>query len=153
MLNKVILKGHIGRPPQFSKTQTGADVGKFFLATSTSWKEEDGEWKTHTEWHRITVFKTSTLKWMKGILKQGDTIYLEGKLSYHCWKDKFEQDRVTPHVMITNREGIIELIRSSPSSATATPLPSLPHDEKDKKQASEEDEDIPLSQPLTENSL
>lgn len=137
MLNKVILKGNIGRSPHFSMTQTGKEMARFFLATATSWKTKDGEWHTHTEWHRITILKSSTLRWMKGILKQGDTVYIEGKLSYHRWTDKFGQDHATPHIMITSGIGLIELIRhsnaiSKPSQAPEEKEPSLimdaPHD-------------------------
>lgn len=111
-MNKVILKGNIGRTPRFSLTQKGKEVAKFFLATSMSWKGKDSEWQTHTEWHRITVFKESTIRWLKDILKQGDTIYVEGKLSYHRWTDKYGQARGTPHIMITKHDGRVEFIRS-----------------------------------------
>lgn len=160
MLNKVILKGNIGRSPKFEKTQSGKDVGKFFLATSLSWKTEDGEWHTHTDWHRVTVLKTSTLSWMQGVLKRGDGVYVEGKLSYHKWVDKYGQERATPHVMVTNREGLIELIRSSSSSGVSDlPTPDLsildrPKSLEEEGLAPFQDSDPPsLSQPMEENSL
>ncbi len=104
--------GNIGRNPEYAKTQTDKEAARFFLATSKSWKDKDGEWNTHTDWHRISVFKESTVRWMKDIVKQGTTVYIEGKLSYHCWTDKFGQARATPHIMVTNRDGKIEFIRS-----------------------------------------
>ncbi len=112
MLNKIILMGNIGRAPEYAKTQAGKETARFFLATSTSWKAKDGEWHTHTDWHRVSVFKESTVRWMKDVLKQGTTVYIEGKLSYHCWTDKYGQARATPHIMITNRDGKLEFIRS-----------------------------------------
>jgi single-strand DNA-binding protein len=144
MLNKIILKGNIGRSPRFEKTQAGKDVGKFFLATTQSWKDEGGEWQKHTDWHRITVLKTSALKWMRDILKRGDQVYVEGKLSYHKWADQYGQERATPHVMVTNREGQIELIRSSGSSG----IPEASHipDEGDQEELP------PESPPLSEET-
>lgn len=141
MLNKIILKGNIGRSPHFTTTQDNKEVGKFFLATTMSWKSEDGEWQSHTDWHRITVFKPSTLKWMKDVLKRGDMIYVEGKLSYHCWVDKYDQNRVTPHVMVTNRDGVIELIRSAPLASQKTT--SEPTDEQDIPASIEKDAPLP----------
>ncbi|HCE95536.1 MAG TPA: hypothetical protein DER04_02055 [Holosporales bacterium] len=112
-MNKVILIGNIGRSPQFGLTQDGKEIAKFFLATSTSWKAEDSEWHTHTEWHRITVFKESSIRWMKDVLKQGTTVYVEGKLSYHRWTDQYGQVRATPHIMITKHEGRVGFIKHS----------------------------------------
>src|SRR5690606_10045439 len=112
MLNKIILMGNVGRTPEYAKTQADKEAARFFLATSKSWKGKDGEWNTHTDWHRILVFKESTIRWMKDIVKQGTTVYIEGKLSYRCWIDKFGQARATPRIMVTNRDGKLEFIRS-----------------------------------------
>lgn len=104
-MNKVTLQGNAGRDPQVLLTQSGKEIMTFSLATSTSWKGSDGEWQTHTDWHRVTVFKRSTLSWLKTHLKKGSKIYLEGTLSYHEWKDKYGQSRVTSHVIITGQDG------------------------------------------------
>jgi len=121
MLNKVILKGNIGREPKIWLTIDGREIATFSLATSSSWKDSDGEWQKCTDWHKVTVFRESTVKWIKDILKKGDTVYVEGKLTYQHWTDKFGQKRITPYVVITDREGCIEEVRSAAHSVS---LPS-----------------------------
>lgn len=110
MLNKVILRGHIGRDPEVKVTKKGRQIATFFLATRFSWKDEDGEWQIHTDWHRITIFRESTIGWVKNILKKGDMVDVEGRLSYHCWADKFQQRRFTTHVVIEDGQGRVECL-------------------------------------------
>ncbi len=110
MLNKVILRGHLGRDPEIKVTQKGRKIATFFLATRFSWKDEDDEWQIHTDWHRITIFRESTIGWVKNILKKGDMVDVEGRLSYHSWADKFQQRRFTTHVVIEDGQGRVEYL-------------------------------------------
>ena len=127
MLNKVILKGNLGRDPQIWVTQKGQEIATFSLATHTSWKDKEGEWQTSTDWHKITVFKESTIRWLKDILKQGVTVYVEGKLRYQR-QIKYHQIRLTPHIVVTNQEGRVEYLRSPvkvPQGEDIVPVDSL----------------------------
>lgn len=124
MLNKIILSGNIGRRPEIKMTQQGKEMATFFLATNLPWKvcaykngEEQGkETQTHTDWHRITVFRESSVSWIKDKLKQGDTVYVEGRLSYNFWHDRHNQPRLTPHVVVENWQGHVEYLRSPKAS-------------------------------------
>ncbi len=124
MLNKVILQGNMGRNPRIDLTQDGREIATFSLATSTSWRDEFGEWQTCTEWHRIIVFRESTVKWIKGILKKGDSIYVEGKLTYQHWIDTYGQSRLTSYVVVSGNEGRLQYLRSpySPEQKKASLL-------------------------------
>lgn len=113
MVNKVVLLGKIGRAPKIALTQDGKEIASFSVATSTSWKDKSGEWQTSTDWHKVSVFRAPTIGWIKDVLRKGDTVYVEGKLSYHCWTDKYGQQRSTPHIMVTGREGRVEQLLSS----------------------------------------
>lgn len=108
MRNKVILKGNVGRSPRVLLTQEGKEIVSFSLATKATWKDESGEWQSTTDWHQITVFRESTVRWVKDLLKRGDPVSVEGKLTYQHWTDKFNQSRFTPHVVITKKEGKVE---------------------------------------------
>lgn len=116
MLNKVILTGNLGRDPHVYLTKEGKEVVTFSLATKQSWKTESGEWYSVTDWHNITVFREPTIRWIKDVLKRGHKVYVEGKLTYQHWTDKFGQKRMTPHVVITSREGRVEEIRPAAHS-------------------------------------
>jgi single-strand DNA-binding protein len=118
MLNRVILHGNVGNAPQFKKTQEGKDMISFSLATSFTWKGSDGEWNKHVDWHKVSVSKASTVRWLKDLLKKGDAVYLEGALRTFEKKNKNGLRRMETHVVVTDREGLVEHIRS----ANRTPL-------------------------------
>jgi len=120
MLNKVILTGNLGNDPELYLTQEEKEVVTFSLATTHSWKDEAGEWQSATDWHQVSVFRESTIRWVKDVLKRGHKVYVEGKLTYQHWTDKFGQKRITPYVVITDREGRVEEIRSATHSVSLT---------------------------------
>jgi len=110
MLNRITLMGNIGRDPEFKVTKQGKQITTFFLTTKYSWKDETGEWHSHTDWHQVTVFRESTVKWLKDLLKKGDSVYIEGKLTYQTWTDKYNQPRITPHVVVRGSEGKVQYV-------------------------------------------
>jgi single-strand DNA-binding protein len=111
MINRVLLKGNLGSNPEFKITQDGIEVASFSLATSFNWKNEENEWNSHVDWHLIIVFKSSTVKWIKDILKKGDTIYVEGRLMYRDSIDKMGQKRRYAQIVVSDRDGRVEYIR------------------------------------------
>lgn len=117
MLNKVILMGNVGRSPHIFLTQEGREIANFSLATTVAWKDKEGEWQSATDWHQITVFRGSTVRWVKDLVKKGDTVYVEGKLVYQRWTDKYNHPRITAHVVVSSRGGKVEHLRSSRSNS------------------------------------
>ena len=111
MLNRVTLHGNIGRVPSIALTQDGREIASFSMATTQNWKDEAGEWQSATDWHQITVFRESTIRWIKDILKRGDPVCVEGKLTYQQWTDKYGQSRRTSHVVVAGREGRVECLK------------------------------------------
>lgn len=111
MLNRVTLQGNIGRVPSIALTQDGREIASFSMATTQNWKDESGEWQSATDWHQITVFRESTIRWIKDILKRGDPVYVEGRLTYQRWTDKYGQSRLIPHIVVTGREGRVECFK------------------------------------------
>ncbi len=124
MLNKVILMGNVGRSPHIFLTQDGREVANFSLATTVSWKarpreggqHEEAEWHSATDWHQITVFRESMVRGVKEHVKRGDTVYVEGKLVYQHWTDKYNRPRITAHVVVSGQGGKVEHLKSSKSS-------------------------------------
>ena len=55
--NRVILVGHVGRPPEVSHMPNGDAVAKFSIATTDTWKDKGGERHEKTEWHSIIIFR------------------------------------------------------------------------------------------------
>jgi single-strand DNA-binding protein len=127
MLNRVTLHGNIGRVPSIALTQDGREIASFSMATTQNWKDESGEWQSATDWHQITVFRESTIRWIKDILKHGDPVCVEGKLAYQQWTDKYGQSRRTSHVVVAGREGRVECLK--PRIQEQKPLSKNPEPE------------------------
>ncbi len=116
MLNRVILEGNIGRDPRVSLTQDGKKIVNFSLATTQHWKDKAGEWQSTTDWHNVTIFRESTVGWAKDVLKRGDSVYVEGKLSYNHWIDRDGKKRSTAHVCVAGRDGQVRQLSRSDSN-------------------------------------
>ena len=54
--NRLTLIGFVGQDAAKRFTTNGTPVTTFSVATKTSWKDQGGEWQSHTEWHRVAVW-------------------------------------------------------------------------------------------------
>lgn len=121
MLNRVVLEGKIDRDPIISLTEDGKEIVNFSLATAQCWKAcpregeepgETGEWQSTTDSHNVTIFRKSTVGWAKDVLKRGDSVHVEGALSYHHWVDRHggkSRQTLCAHTVLLNYAGRIEL--------------------------------------------
>jgi len=87
MQNLAILSGNIGQDPETRHTQGGTSVTSFTLATSRNWKDESGERKQQTEWHRITVFGKNGENVAK-YCKKGSKVSVQGRIHYSEYTDR-----------------------------------------------------------------
>ncbi len=69
-LNRVILKGRLGKDPEIRYLPSGDAVANFNIATKKG---------THVEWHRIVAYKKLADR-AKAEFAQGDLIYFEGEI-------------------------------------------------------------------------
>ena len=92
-VNKVILVGNLGKDPEVRYMPNGNAVANFTVATSESWKDQQGQLQERTEWHNIVMYRR--LAEVAGeYLKKGSKVYLEGKLQTSKWQDQTTgQDR------------------------------------------------------------
>lgn len=98
-VNKVILVGNLGNDPEVRYMPNGNAVANLSLATSESWKDQQGQVQERTEWHRLTMYRR--LAEVAGeYLKKGSQIYVEGKLQTRKWQDQSGQDRYTTEVIV-----------------------------------------------------
>ena len=86
-VNKVILVGNLGQDPEVRYMPNGNAVANITVATSESWKDQQGQQQERTEWHRIVLYKR--LAEIAGqYLKKGAKVYLEGRLCTREWQDQ-----------------------------------------------------------------
>jgi single-strand DNA-binding protein len=89
-VNKVIIVGRLGKEPEVRTTQAGTQVTNIVVATSESWKDQQGQKQEKTEWHRITFFGR-VAEVAATYLKKGDQVFVEGRIE----TSKFEKDGQT----------------------------------------------------------
>ncbi len=97
-VNKVIIVGNLGNDPEVKNLPNGGVVANLSVATSESWKDQQGQPQERTEWHRITMYRR--LAEIAGeYLKKGSKVYLEGKLQTRKWQDQQGNDRYTTEII------------------------------------------------------
>ncbi|MEI7905864.1 MAG: single-stranded DNA-binding protein [Bacteroidota bacterium] len=92
-LNKVQLIGNLGKDPELKYTPSGVAVATFSIATSESWKDQDGNQQEKTEWHNIVAWR-KLAEICGEYLKKGKKVYLEGKLQTR----NYEKDGIKRYV-------------------------------------------------------
>ncbi|HDS1207506.1 TPA: single-stranded DNA-binding protein [Shewanella algae] len=98
-VNKVILVGNLGQDPEVRYMPNGNAVANITVATSESWKDQQGQQQERTEWHRVVMY--GKLAEIAGeYLRKGSQVYLEGKLQTRKWQDQSGQDKYTTEVVI-----------------------------------------------------
>lgn len=80
-MNIAILSGRVGKTPEV-KSVGENKVSSFPVATSENYKDNNGEWKESTEWHRVEVWRD--LSW----LGKGDAVVVQGSIK----TDTIEKD-------------------------------------------------------------
>ncbi|MBM7071469.1 single-stranded DNA-binding protein [Shewanella sp. 202IG2-18] len=86
-VNKVILVGNLGRDPELRYMPNGNAVANFTIATSETWKDQQGQQQERTEWHNIVMYRR--LAEVAGeYLKKGAKVYVEGRLQTSKWQDQ-----------------------------------------------------------------
>jgi single-strand DNA-binding protein len=103
-VNKVILIGNLGQKPDIRYTSSGMPVAKFTIATTERWgKDESGQKKEHTEWHRCTAW--NKLAEICGqYLDKGTKVYVEGRIRRSEYTDKDGIKRWSVDINIDNME-------------------------------------------------
>lgn len=143
-VNKVILLGYIGKPPEVQYGKNGKAILKFSMATSESWKDKRGEWQEKTEWHNVVSFNASES--LSEALEKGSRVYVEGKSSTSSWEDKRSGETKYRTDVIANQ--IIDLgvkaskKRENDEDERRTSRPRARRDEEE--EGTIDDEDIPF---------
>ena len=86
-LNKVLLLGNLGKDPEVQTLEGNIKVAKFSLATTDSYKDDNGQTHSQTEWHSIVLWR-GLAELAEKYLKKGITIHLEGKNRTRSYEDK-----------------------------------------------------------------
>lgn len=110
-INKAILVGHLGGDPEIRKTQSGAAVASFSLATGESWKDKaTGERRERTQWHRVVIFNEALCKIAEQYLKKGAKVYVEGSIQTRKYTDKDGVEKSITEIVLNAFNATITLL-------------------------------------------
>jgi single-strand DNA-binding protein len=86
-LNKVLLIGNLGNDPELKATPGGQHVALFSVATTETWRTQQGEKQSRTEWHNIVLWgKQAELAGR--YLRKGKQVLIEGRIQYRDYTDR-----------------------------------------------------------------
>jgi single-strand DNA-binding protein len=85
--NKVQLIGHLGNNPEIMNLESGSKLAKFSVATNETYKNNQGERVTNTEWHNVIAWN-KTAELIEQLLEKGKEVAIEGKLTTRTYEDK-----------------------------------------------------------------
>lgn len=85
--NRVYLIGNLGMDPEVKTFDGGKILAKMSLATNQVYKDADGKKIKDTQWHNLVAWG-ATAKRVEKMLKKGNEIAVEGKLTYNNFEDK-----------------------------------------------------------------
>ena len=111
-LNKVMLIGRIGRDPEVRYTKSGQAVANFSMATTDTWRDQQGGKQERTEWHKIVCWG-KLADFAQNYLRKGKLIYLEGRLQTRDWTDQQNVKHYTTEV-VANTVNFMEPRGDSP---------------------------------------
>ena len=102
-VNKAVILGNVGDDPSIRYMPNGKAVANFTVATSESWKDQQGQKQERTEWHRCTAYD-KLAEIIGEYIKKGSKLYLEGKLQTRKWQDQQGQDRYTTEIIVSDMQ-------------------------------------------------
>ena len=85
--NRVNLIGNIGIDPQVREVQGGKKMARFTLATKDTYRNNDGEKVTETQWHNIITWGAKAV-FAEKYLRAGQEVAIEGKLNHREYTDE-----------------------------------------------------------------
>lgn len=97
-VNKVILVGNLGADPELKWVGERA-LCNLRVATTSAWKDKNGQKRENTEWHRVTVWGDQAENCAKYLAK-GRSVYVDGRLQTRSY-DKDGQKHYATDVVAT----------------------------------------------------
>lgn len=142
-VNKVMLIGNLGADPEVRSLESGVKVATINIATSETFKDKSGERQTHTEWHRVVLWR-GLAEVAENYLKKGSQVYIEGRLRTRSYED---QDGKTRYVTeIEGRE--LTMLGRRENEGGSIPPPSAPSSaetsKSDSSESTEDKDDLPF---------
>jgi single-strand DNA-binding protein len=112
--NRVQLIGNLGKDPEVKEFEGGRKVAKFSLATTESYKNDEGEKISETSWHNVVAWNgLATIA--EKYLNKGKEVAVEGRISYRNYEDKDGVKKYFTEIILSQ----IQLLKNPVSNVLA----------------------------------
>jgi single-strand DNA-binding protein len=118
-INRVTLKGNLGKDPEIKILNDGSSMATFSVATSETWKDVKGDKQERTQWHNVVVWPKLAVEIAK-TLRKGSTVMLEGQLQTRSYEQD-GQKRWTTEVVLNGFNCSIDKIERLQSDRAPAP--------------------------------
>ena len=126
-LNKVQIIGRLGQDPEIRYTTSGTAVCNISVATTESYKDNAGNKKEATEWHRVVLYRGLAER-AERMLKKCAQVYIEGRNKTEKWQDKDGITRYSTKIEGTDMKALGIAPDAQPEqSGKDNPFDDLPH--------------------------
>ena len=99
MQNRVTLIGHLGSDIQFTSFDSGRNVARASLATNDYVRQENGEFKQFTQWHRLVAWGPKAEQ-MDKLLGKGSYVIVYGRLVHRQYEDASGVTRFVSEIVV-----------------------------------------------------
>lgn len=118
-VNKATIIGNLGRDPDVRTTQDGTKVVNLAVATSERWRDQSGEQKERTEWHRVVIYNEYSARFAEQYLRKGHTVYVEGQIKTKKWTDDQGVDKYTTEIVLSRFRGELIVLSGKNDDASS----------------------------------
>ena len=90
--------GNLGNDPEIVNLESGKKLAKFSIATNETYKNNNGERVTDTQWHNVVAWgKTAEI--VENYVSKGKEIAIEGKLTSRSYETKQGEKRYFTEIL------------------------------------------------------
>lgn len=111
-LNRVDIRGHLGRDPEIRSFANGGKVANLRIATTRKWKDRDGNVQEETEWHSVAVTAEGLVGVVEQYARKGSLIHVTGRLRTRKWQDQSGADRYSTEILVAGYDSRFDLLPS-----------------------------------------
>lgn len=101
MKNRVQLIGHLGQAPEIKNLDNGNKMARMSIATNETYKNNQGEYITETQWHNVIAWG-KVAEVAEKYLNKGSEVVVEGKLIHRSYTDKDGVKKYVSEVQLHN---------------------------------------------------
>jgi len=127
-LNHITIVGFVGADPELRQSRSnGSKFTVLSVATQRSWKNDQEEWVSKTEWHRVSIFRPRLAEYVAENIRKGSHVLVEGSLVSSTYERPGNGKNKKSAVKITSwsirADAVRRLDRGEPDPESVPPSP------------------------------